>query len=108
MHFLSDYQKQCLEFVRLRAAENLAMPQRLAECRSPADLLEVWSGYFQTAMNQYSDHAHAVTAAGTEAAETLVREAEIEVEEAADAATEAMRAVTAATTQEESSSAPLN
>ena len=85
---LSECQGRYANFVTTRLAEDLAMPGRLAECRTPMDVLEVWAGFYRTATQQYGEHLRAMTEMGqkiaTEAAEEISAEAEDTIKAAED------------------------
>ena len=88
MKALSECQGRYASFVTTRLSEDMAMPSRLAECRTPMEVLEVWAGFYGTATQQYAEHLRAMTEMGqkiaTEAAEEISAEAEDTIEAAED------------------------
>jgi hypothetical protein len=90
---LSECQGEYAAFINKRLSEDFAMPQRLAGCKTPMEMMDVWADFYSTAMGHYFDHARQVTEAGTEAAEEFVREAEAEAEELFDATGKALKSV---------------
>jgi hypothetical protein len=78
MRALAECQGKYAAFVSKRLAEDFAMPSRLAECRSPMEVIDVWAGFYRTAMEHYAGHARTMTELGQQALEDTVREAELE------------------------------
>ncbi len=72
-----------LRFMQRRIARDTELPARLAQCKSPQDLVRIYSEYFQTAAQDYQQEIADVTrlgqAFGNETA-TMVREKAEEVE----------------------------
>jgi hypothetical protein len=91
MRMLSDCQGKYAAFVSKRLSEDLAMPSRLAECKSPMEVIDVWADFYSTAMGQYADQVRTMTELGQKAVEDTVREAELEVSDMAKAAGEAIK-----------------
>jgi len=85
MRALTDCQGRYASFVSKRIKEDMAMPARLAECKSPMEVIDVWADFYRTAMEQYADHARSMTQLGQQALEDTVREAEVEAAEIAEA-----------------------
>ncbi|MBT8043826.1 MAG: phasin family protein [Verrucomicrobiae bacterium] len=50
----SDKPTQFGNFVSKRLTDNFAMRQRLMTCKTPLEVAEVWAGFYQTAMQDYS------------------------------------------------------
>ena len=48
-------------FVNRRLKEDLAVPQQLAECRTPQDLFRVYAQFFQNACSQYQSGLEQMT-----------------------------------------------
>jgi hypothetical protein len=93
MRTLSECQGKYAAFINNRLSEDFAMPQRLADCKTPMEIMDVWSDFYSTAMGHYMDHAKQLTEAGTEAVEEFVREAEEEAEEIAEATGKVLKSV---------------
>ena len=93
MRALAECHGKYAAFVSKRLAEDFAMPSRLAECRSPMEVIDVWAGFYRTAMEHYAGHARSMTELGQQALEDTVREAELEAADMADAAASAIKAV---------------
>jgi hypothetical protein len=93
MRALAECQGKYAAFVSKRLAEDFAMPSRLAECRSPMEVIDVWAGFYRTAMEHYAGHARTMTELGQQALEDTVREAELEAADIVDAAASAIKAV---------------
>lgn len=92
---LSSCQGKYAAFVKQRLSEDFAMPQRLSGCKTPMEIMDVWADFYSTAMGDYMDHARSLAETGNEAVEEFVREVEVEVEEVAQTATEALKAANA-------------
>lgn len=90
---LSECQGKYAAFINKRLSEDFAIPQRLSDCKTPMELMDVWANFYSTAMSHYFDHARQVTEAGTQAVEEFVREAETEAEELFDATGKALKVV---------------
>ena len=89
---LTSCQGKYAAFINQRLKEDFAMPQRLADCKTPMEIMDVWADFYTTAMGHYMDHARNLTEAGNEAVEEFVREVEFEAEELADATSKALKA----------------
>ena len=61
MKSLSDKPTQFGSFVSRRLTENFAMRQRLMTCKTPLEIAEVWAGFYQTAMQDYSTQTSKVS-----------------------------------------------
>lgn len=85
MKALSNCQGQYADFVSKRLAEDFAMPQRLADCKTPMEVIDVWASFYTKAMEDYAGHARRMTLVGNDAMEDLVHEAEIEAEQIVEA-----------------------
>jgi hypothetical protein len=53
--------KEWASFVNRRLKEDLAVPQHLAECRTPQDLYRVYTQFFQNACSQYQSGLEQMT-----------------------------------------------
>jgi hypothetical protein len=53
--------KEWASFVNRRLKEDLAVPQQLAECRTPQDLFKVYAQLFQNACSQYQSGLEQMT-----------------------------------------------
>ena len=93
---LSECQGRYASFVTTRLAEDLAMPSRLAECRTPMEVIEVWASFYSTATQQYADHLREMTDMGQKMVTETVEEVAAETEEALEAAGEAATSTVAA------------
>jgi len=71
------------------------MPSRLAECKSPMEVIDVWADFYSTAMGQYADQIRTMTELGQKVVEDTVREAELEVSDMAEAAGQAIKPLAA-------------
>lgn len=58
--------EEIMTFGRNRLKEDLDMPQKLAECKSPQEMMGVYLGFYQTAVKQYTDEAGELTRICTE------------------------------------------
>ncbi|MCF8468577.1 MAG: phasin family protein [Sneathiella sp.] len=58
--------EELITFGRNRLKEDLDVPQKLAECKSPQDVMNVYLGFYQTALKQYTDEASHLTKICTE------------------------------------------
>ena len=52
---------ELMTFGRDRLKEDLDLPQKLAECKSPQDVMSVYLGFYQKALKQYTDEAGNLT-----------------------------------------------
>jgi glycyl-tRNA synthetase (class II) len=93
MKSLGECQGKYAAFVSKRLSEDFAVPQRLADCKTPMEVMDVWADFYSTAMAHYMDHARTMTETGTEAVEEMVREVETEVEEIAEATGKMLKSV---------------
>lgn len=91
MRTLGQCQGEYASFINNRLSEDFAMPQRLADCITPMEIMDVWADFYSTATSHYFDHARQMTEVGTQAAEEFVREAEAEAEELVDAAGKSLK-----------------
>jgi hypothetical protein len=57
----SDNPSQFGNFVSKRLTENFAMRQSLITCKTPMEIAEVWAGFYQTAMQDYSTQTSEVS-----------------------------------------------
>ncbi len=94
MRALTECQGKYASFVSKRISEDMAMPGRLAGCKSPMEVIDVWADFYRTAMEQYADHARSMTQLGQEAIEEVVRETEVEAAEAAAAVSKTLEETT--------------
>jgi hypothetical protein len=92
---LSNCQGKYAAFINQRLSEDFAMPQRLSGCKTPMEIMDVWSDFYSTAMSNYTDHARSLAETGTEAVEEFVREVEVEAEEIAETTSKALKAANA-------------
>jgi hypothetical protein len=53
--------REWTSFVNRRLKEDLAVPQQLAECRTPQDLFRVYAQFFQNACSQYQSGLEQMT-----------------------------------------------
>lgn len=53
--------EELMTFGRNRLQEDLDMPQKLAECKTPQEMANVCIGFYQTAFRQYTEEASAIT-----------------------------------------------
>jgi hypothetical protein len=53
--------REWTSFVNRRLKEDLAVPQQLAECRTPQDLFRVYAQFFQNACSQYQSRLEQMT-----------------------------------------------
>ena len=91
---LTDCQGKYASFVSMRIKEDMALPTRLAECKSPMDVIDVWANFYRKAMEDYTAHARNMTALGQQALEETVREAEVEATEVVEATARAIEQTT--------------
>lgn len=94
MRALTECQGKYASFVSKRISEDMAMPTRLAECKSPMEVIDVWADFYRTAMEHYADHARCMTQLGQESLEEAVRETEVEASEAAAAVSKTLQEAT--------------
>jgi len=92
---LSNCQGKYAAFINQRLSEDFAMPQRLSECKTPMEIMDVWADFYSTAMGHYTQHARTLTETGTEVVEEFVREVEVEAEEMAETASKVLKAANA-------------
>lgn len=92
---LSNCQGKYAAFVKQRLSEDFAMPQRLSDCKTPMEIMDVWADFYSTAMGDYMNHARSLAETGTEAVEEFVREVEVEAEEVVQTANKALKAANA-------------
>ena len=89
---LTNCQGKYAAFINQRLAEDFAMPQRLTDCKTPMEIMDVWADFYTTALGHYTDHARNLTETGTEAVEEFVREVEVEAEELAETTSKVLKA----------------
>ena len=53
--------REWTSFVNRRLKEDLAVPQQLAECKTPQDLFQVYAQFFQNACSQYQSGLEQMT-----------------------------------------------
>ncbi len=94
MRALTHCQGRYASFVSKRIDEDIAMPARLAECKSPMEVIDVWADFYRKALEDYTAHARSMTALGQQALEDTVREAEVEAAEIAEATGKAIEQTT--------------
>ena len=92
---LSNCQGKYAAFMKQRLSEDFAMPQRLSDCKTPMEIMDVWADFYSTAMSNYMDHARNLAETGTEAVEEFVREVEVEAEEMAETTSKVLKAANA-------------
>ena len=51
---------ELMNFSRNRLKEDLDVPQKLSECKTPQEVMNVYMGFYQTAFQQYTDEANAL------------------------------------------------
>ena len=93
MKALGECQGKYVAFISKRLSEDFAIPQRLTDCKTLMEVMDVWSDFYSTALSHYMDHARCMTEAGTEAVEDMVREVETEAEEIAEATGKMLKSV---------------
>ena len=76
-------QKEWIEFVHRRIKENVAASQRLLNCKSLADVQEVYTQYLQTAFEHYREQSEKVVQTGKSMTEELVQTMESRATEVA-------------------------
>lgn len=96
MKALTECQSRYANFVTMRLAEDVAMPSRLAECHTPMEVIDVWAGFYRTAMQQYAEHLHQMSEMGQKMVTDAVEETTAEAEEALKIAGEAAESTVAA------------
>ena len=94
MRALTHCQGKYASFVSKRIDEDIAMPARLAECKSPMEVIDVWAEFYRRALEDYAAHARSLTLLGQEALEEAVRETETEAVEAAAAISKSVQEAT--------------
>jgi hypothetical protein len=62
-------QSEYLEFVQRRLKADVSLAQKLALCKSPGDVLSTYTGYWETAANDYRSQIET----STEMAQTLAK-----------------------------------
>jgi hypothetical protein len=60
MESLGEQQRQFFDFVTHRLKTDAELQQRLIACTSPAGMVEVWSEFARTAVQEYADHVSQV------------------------------------------------
>ena len=46
---------QIVDFVNKRLQKNMSLPQKLAGCKDPLEVMEAWADYYNTAFRDYSE-----------------------------------------------------
>ena len=80
---VASAQKEWVEFVHRRIKENVAVSQRLLNCKSLADVQEVYSQYLLTAIEHYREQSEKVIQTGKSMTEGLVQTTESRAGESA-------------------------
>ena len=83
----SNCQNEWLQFLGRRWHENVALPQRLAACKSPVDLQGAWADYWSRTFSQYSEEYQRLAKLCEVTAETGVKAAARLEEDAEEAMT---------------------
>jgi Phasin protein len=65
--------REWASFLNRRLKEDLAVPQQLAECRTPQDLYRVYAQFFQNACSQYQSGLEQMTKLGQSITENALR-----------------------------------
>jgi hypothetical protein len=65
--------REWASFVNRRLKEDLAVPQQLAECRTPQDLYRVYALFFQNACSQYQSGLEQMTKLSQSITENALR-----------------------------------
>lgn len=73
--------REWASFVNRRLKEDLAVPQQLAECRTPQDLFRVYAQFFQNACSQYQSGLEQMTKLGQSIAENALQPLQLGAEE---------------------------
>lgn len=92
---LTGCQGKYAAFINQRLSEDFAIPQRLSGCKTPMEIMDVWTDFYTTAMSHYTDHARNLAETGTEAVEGFVREVEVEAEELVETTSKVLKAANA-------------
>lgn len=69
-------QAEMLRFINKRICEDLEMPVRMAQCKSPADMVERQMSFANTMMEDYADESRKMMALMTDVAHDLEVEAD--------------------------------
>ena len=88
---LSSYNAEMFKFVNSRLKEDFAIPQHLMTCRTPQEVYNVYTEFFQTAMKQYLSEAERLTSLGGGVAGAALQTMEHQVEGACKAADVAIK-----------------
>jgi hypothetical protein len=70
---VASAQKDWAEFVHRRVVEDIAASQRLMNCQSLTDVQDIYSGYLQTAFEQYRKQYERIVESGKSMTEELAR-----------------------------------
>ena len=88
---LSRYNEEILKFVNSRLKEDFAVPQDLMTCTTPQEVYNVYTEFFQKAMQQYLAEAERLTSLGSGVAGAAIQTMEHQVEGACKAADVAIK-----------------
>ena len=88
---LSRYNAEMLKFVNSRLKEDFAVPQNLMTCKTPQEVYNVYTEFFQTAVKQYLSEAERLTTLGGGVAGAALQTMEHQVEGACKAADVAIK-----------------
>lgn len=88
---LSRYNEEVLKFVNSRLKEDFSVPQDLMTCTTPQEVYNVYTGFFQKAMQQYLAEAERLTSLGGGVAGAALQTMEHQVEGACNAADVAIK-----------------
>ena len=69
-------QKDWAEFVHRRVKEDIAVSQRLMNCQSLADMQQIYSQYFQTALEHYREQSERAVERGKSMTEAVAESME--------------------------------
>jgi hypothetical protein len=78
-------QKEWAEFIQKRIREDVAVSRQLLNCHSLADMHQVYSRYFETALQQYQEQSAKAVQRGESMAQHLAETTEGNAKEAARA-----------------------
>ena len=70
---VASLQKDWAEYVHRRVNEDIAASQRLMNCQSLTDMQDIYSGYLQTAFEQYRKQCEKVVESGKSMTEVLAQ-----------------------------------
>ncbi len=83
---------QMVSFVTKRVQEDMALPQKFANCKDPIDMMTVWADFYSTAFSDYTEQSKKVV--------SLVQQAAAESQATAKDVVEASKAAIEQTTDQ--------